>query len=183
MGNNNNRNSGGKENISHHNYLDKDRNIVQVGRVNAANNNALKTYIEVKFSSDFLRFILVLLSVFVSLSVAILELWKFAGDSAKSNQKIELVIRSKTNEPLSNVEISLIGKGAPLILKTDSNGHAEVMIPRGEQTRLILSKQGFQSINLITNLTTKQNNAIYIELEPENSNSEPSPLTTPQSKK
>lgn len=170
MKNKKSQNSNNDPNISHNNYLDKDRNVVQVGR-------------DYSYSKSFLRVIPVLLSVIVSVSVATLELGKSIKNSTNPDVKLELLVQSETtNEPLSNVKVTFSSNGAPVTAYTDSNGYVAIAVSGKEELNLTLRKEGFQTTNLITNLASDSSKVRILRLESEVPSLQPSPSTTPSPK-
>jgi hypothetical protein len=87
------------------------------------------------------------------------------SDSCKvSQQKVELVVQSETGESLAGVEVQVIGRGAPEVQTTDSNGYIEVMIASKGNVRVILSKSGYPGQDFHINLENDQKTVRVIRL-------------------
>ena len=60
-------------------------------------------------------------------------------------REAELITQSETGEPLSNVKVQVIAKGAPEVQYTDNNGYIKVQIPSEGDVRVNLTKDGYPS--------------------------------------
>lgn len=60
-------------------------------------------------------------------------------------REVELITQSETGEPLSNVKVQVIAKGAPEVQYTDNNGYIKVQIPSEGDVRVNLTKDGYPS--------------------------------------
>jgi hypothetical protein len=85
-------------------------------------------------------------------------------DCPIDQKKVELVVQSDTGELLSGVEVRVLGRGAPEIQTTDSNGYIEVMIASKGNVRVNLSKSGYPVQDFNINLENDQKTVRVIRL-------------------
>jgi hypothetical protein len=67
---------------------------------------------------------------------------------------VELIVQDENDNPIEDVEVRFISKGAPEVLKTDVNGYTTIQIPSRGDIEIILSKIGFENQRQIVNLAT-----------------------------
>jgi hypothetical protein len=79
---------------------------------------------------------------------------------------VNIIVRTKKgSQPLEDVTVQIISKGAPTDKTTDSNGYVEIQIPNRGSVEIILSKDGYRNKKQIINLATDPdtNKTLYIE--------------------
>lgn len=79
---------------------------------------------------------------------------------------VNIIVRTKKgSQPLEDVTVQIISKGAPTDKTTDSNGYVEIQIPNRGSVEIILSKNGYRNKKQIINLETdpNTNKTLYIE--------------------
>lgn len=81
------------------------------------------------------------------------------------NSKLLLIVKSETtNKSLSDVEVKLLVNGAPVILKTDSNGYAEAQLQTRDAISAEVVKAGYTTKSQTLNLTEKSDRPFEIIL-------------------
>ncbi|MEH2308513.1 hypothetical protein [Nostoc sp.] len=99
-----------------------------------------------------------------------------AAEQEKTTDEITVRINirneNKKEEPLSDVKVNLIYLGEPISTDTDSEGYADIKIPKTNTVRVYLSKPGFKSKNyqIDPNINLPKDRNIFYYLKPEESN-------------
>jgi hypothetical protein len=79
--------------------------------------------------------------------------------------RVDFVIFSRDEQPISQVEVRFIFDGAPAPRYTDSNGYVSIEIPERSDIEVVISKEGFQSNRRTLNLQADPNKTVTIYLE------------------
>jgi len=102
---------------------------------------------------------------FIFLGASGREFINIFTDSKPKLTKVPIIIKSEsTSKPLSDAEIKILVNGAPIILKTDSNGYAETEIAEKEMINVEVNKVGYLSKSEILNLSRKPDQPFRILL-------------------
>ena len=70
---------------------------------------------------------------------------------------VQIIIQTETGEPISNVEVRVISKGAPIIVYTNTSGYVWLEIPERSDVDIQLSKENYQTIYETINLIADPN--------------------------
>jgi hypothetical protein len=79
-------------------------------------------------------------------------------------KEVELITQTETGEPLPDVKVQFVGRGAPETLHTDSNGYGKVNIASEGDVRVTLSISGYPTQNFVINLKIDQKTVRTIRL-------------------
>jgi hypothetical protein len=66
--------------------------------------------------------------------------------------EVKFIVVGKDKQPIEGAKIQFISDGAPEIRLTNTDGYVRIKIPSREDINIILSKEGFETIDKIINL-------------------------------
>jgi len=88
-------------------------------------------------------------------------------------KEVKLIVLGEDNQPVEKVQVQFILDSAPERRLTNSDGYAGINIPIRNDINVILSKEGFQTINTTINLQVDESRTRTYTLEKEKSSSSP----------
>lgn len=101
---------------------------------------------------------------------------------------------SENSTPVTNANVVFIFDGAPEPRYTDDSGYVSISIPRRQEVKVRITKQGYKAINRTINLSVNPNQTVEYRMEPSSDNgqspddnnssrgnNEPDPLNTDMS--
>ncbi|MDZ8110141.1 MAG: hypothetical protein RM338_31715 [Nostoc sp. DedQUE12a] len=85
------------------------------------------------------------------------------------------------SKPIPKVQVRIISDGPPTLAQTDNNGYSEVSIPKRKSVKILLSKDGYQTVDYQVDLRTTPNTTKTYYLERNSTASNGNSAATPES--
>jgi hypothetical protein len=109
------------------------------------------------------------------LGVATIDNWEklpFVGEKDEESeisdtQKVSFILLDEARKPVSLARVNFIFNGAPEPRFTDDLGYVSISIPKRDEVRILISKEGFKPVRRTINLSADNDTPVEYILEPE----------------